>query len=168
MKPIVCFWAFLFSLSVLPGLRAQEAANIIEELNRADPGKGKVAVYQDEGVKDVAGRPIATQPSPRPVYSSADGSSYVRVVGYRIQAFAGNNQRTSKNEAYRKQSMINGAFPGLETKIIFDSPFWRLRVGNFRSREDANAVMSQMRQKFPSFGKEMYLVRDEVKVSVDD
>jgi hypothetical protein len=87
--------------------------------------------------------------------------------GYKIQAFAGNNQRTSKNEAYRKQAMINQAFPELETVVIFDSPFWRVRVGNFKSRDEAAAVLRELRNAFPSFGKEMYIVTDEVKVPVN-
>ncbi|MDR1742576.1 MAG: SPOR domain-containing protein [Dysgonamonadaceae bacterium] len=161
MKPVVCFWTFFFFLFAFAPLQAQEVSDIIKELNRNDPSKGKVVVYQDESIKDVVGKPVAS-------LRSGDGSSTVRVTGYKIQAFSGNDPRTSKNEAYSKQSMINGAFPGLETKIIFDSPFWRLRVGNFKSREDAEAVMSQMSQKFPSFGKEMYIVRDEVRIAVDD
>ncbi|MDR1516952.1 MAG: hypothetical protein LBS52_02440 [Dysgonamonadaceae bacterium] len=43
-----------------------------------------------------------------------------------------------------------------------------MRVGNFKSREDAEAMMSQMRQKLPSFGREMYIVRDEVRIAVDE
>lgn len=158
----------LFSFA-LCALHAQETGSIVDELNRKDSGKGSVSVYQDESIKDVVGKPIEGAAPSRPVYSSADGTSqYVKMRGYKIQAFAGNNQRTSKNEAYRKQSLINNAFPGLETVIIFDSPFWRLRVGNFRSRGEANGVMSQMRQHFPSFGKEMYIVVDEVRVTVED
>jgi hypothetical protein len=87
--------------------------------------------------------------------------------GYKIQAFAGNNQRTSKNEADRKQTLIQQRFPDLETVVLFDSPFWRLRVGNFKTREEAEQVMDELRKAFPSFGKEMYIVTDEVKIPVD-
>ncbi|MGB4446309.1 MAG: SPOR domain-containing protein, partial [Dysgonamonadaceae bacterium] len=93
--------------------------------------------------------------------------SYIKMRGYKIQAFAGNDQRTSKNEAYSKQALINQAFPELETVIIFDSPFWRLRVGNFKTREEAEKVLDEMRMAFPSFGKEMYIVPDEVKIPIE-
>lgn len=138
--------------------------NIIDELNANNPGKGRVFVYQDEAIKGVVGRSIAP---PRPVYMSSDGSAFVKMRGFKIQAFSGNNQRTSKDEAYRKQQLINNAFPDLETVVLFESPVWRLRVGNFKTRAEANEVMSEMRLKLTSFGKEMYIVTDEVKIPID-
>ena len=138
---------------------------IIDELNTVKPGQGRVMVFEDEAIKDVLGRPMAP---PRTVYATADGSvQYVKLRGFKIQAFSGNNQRTSKNEAYYKQGLINTSFPGQETVVTFDSPFWRLRVGNFKSREDASAVLNDIRKTFPAFGKEMYIVVDEVKIPVD-
>ncbi|MDD4158845.1 MAG: SPOR domain-containing protein, partial [Proteiniphilum sp.] len=73
-------------------------------------------------------------------------------------------QRTSRNEATRKQHLIESAFPQYETVVLFESPFWRLRVGNFEDREQAAEVMKEIRSRFPSFGKEMYIVVDEVKI----
>jgi len=87
--------------------------------------------------------------------------------GYKIQVFSGNDQRTSKNEALRKQNQINKAFPELEAVVLFDSPFWRLRVGNFATREEAEEVMEELKKTFPSFGKEMYIVVDEVKIPIN-
>lgn len=138
---------------------------ILEELNSIVPGKGRVTVYEDEAIKDILGRPMAPT---RTVYTTSDGSmQYVKMRGFKIQAFAGNNQRTSKNEAYHKQDLINTAFPDQETAVLFDSPFWRLRVGNFQTREEADGVMQEMVRAFPGFGKEMYIVIDEVKIPVD-
>ncbi|MDD4008237.1 MAG: SPOR domain-containing protein, partial [Fermentimonas sp.] len=84
-----------------------------------------------------------------------------------IQAFSGNNQRTSRDEANRKQSQINQLYPDQETVVLFESPFWRLRVGNFQTRGEAEEVMQDLRASFPSFGREMYIVVDEVKIPVN-
>lgn len=144
---------------------SSQKKEILQELNANVPGKGKVTVYEDENISRVLGRPMA--PS-RAVYTSVDGSTqYHKLRGFKIQAFSGNDQRTSKNEASRKQSQINSAFPEHETVVLFDSPFWRLRVGNFVTREEAEAVMKELRNAFPSFGKEMYIVVDEVKIPVN-
>jgi len=51
--------------------------------------------------------------------------------------------------------------------VLFDSPFWRLRVGNFATREEAEEVMEELKKTFPSFGKEMYIVVDEVKIPIN-
>ena len=154
----------VFCLSVTAQNQRQRK-EILTELNAVSPGKGRVVVYEDESVKDVLGRSMAP---PRTIYSSGDGSvSYVKMRGFKINAFSGNNQRTSKNEAYYKQGLINTSFPSQETTVTFESPFWRLRIGNFKSREDAESVLSDMRRTFPAFGKEMYIVVDEVRIPVD-
>ncbi|MDD4777450.1 MAG: SPOR domain-containing protein [Fermentimonas sp.] len=138
---------------------------ILEELNSDVQGKGDVKVYQDESITHILGRPMGP---PRTVYTTGDGSvQYYKTRGYKIQAFSGNNQRTSRDEANRKQSMINQLYPDQETVVLFESPFWRLRVGNFETREEAEHVMQDLRASFPSFGREMYIVVDEVKIAVN-
>ncbi len=159
----------LFSILLLTGsVNAQTSLQkneILKELNADVQGKGDVTVYQDESITHILGRPMGP---PRTVYTNSDGSAqYYRIRGYKIQAFSGNNQRTSRDEANRKQSLINKSYPDLETVVLFESPFWRLRVGNFETREEAEEVMQELRVSFPSFGREMYIVVDEVKIPVN-
>ena len=168
MKHLLHFPILLLLLLVSAGTCAQSSTQkkeILQELNAVVPGKGRVTVYEDESISHVLGRPMG---APRTVYTNADGTiRYHKMRGYKIQAFSGNNQRTSKNEAIRKQGQINNAFPELETVVLFESPFWRLRVGNFATREEAQEVMEELRSTFPSFGKEMYIVVDEVKIPIN-
>ncbi len=153
-----------FLPTTLSGQRTTPRNKILQELNSDQPGKGQVRVYEDERISDVLGRSMAPT---RPIYTSADGSmQYYKMRGFKIQAFSGNNQRTSRNEATRKQHQIHNAFPQHETVVLFDSPFWRLRVGNFEKREEAEEVMQEIRRAFPSFGREMYVVVDEVRIPV--
>ncbi|MDR0421916.1 MAG: SPOR domain-containing protein [Proteiniphilum sp.] len=147
------------------GAQSPQRKEILQELNSTVYGKGRVTVYEDESIGHILGRPMSP---PRKVYTSADGATqYYRVRGYKIQAFSGNDQRTSKNEAQQKQQQINSAYPAHETTVLFESPFWRLRVGNFEHRHEAEEVMKEMIKTFPSFGKEMYIVVDEVKIPLD-
>ena len=161
---ILSFLLMLFLSSTLFAQQTSPRNQILQELNSDQPGKGSVRVYEDERISGVLGRSIAPT---RPVYTSADGSTqYYKMRGYKIQAFSGNNQLTSRNEATRKQQQIHSAFPQHEAVVMFDSPFWRLRVGNFEKRAEAEEVMQEIRRAFPSFGREMYIVVDEVKIPV--
>ena len=153
----------LMTLMLPMAIGQVQQKKIIHELSAHRPGRGSVRVFEDNAVKDVLGRRMAP---PRPVYGSGD-QQFVKMRGFKIQAFAGNNQRTSKNEANHKQGLISQAFPEHETVISFDSPFWRLRVGNFKTRAEANEAMEAMREVFPAFGREMYVVVDEVRIPVD-
>lgn len=140
----------------------QTNSSIIEELNSSQPNQGNVTVYQDEAIKGILAKSASTN---LPVYSSGDGSvQYIKMRGYKIQVFSGNDQRKSKDEAYYKQKLINDSFEDIETVVYFKSPRWILRAGNFKTRSEANAVMAQFREQFPSFGKEMYIISDTVKI----
>ena len=140
----------------------QNNHTIIEELNSNSVGQGNVMVYQDEAIKGILAKPA---PVERPVFSSADGTTqYVKMRGYKIQVFSGNDQRKSRDEAHYKQKLINDAFEDIETVVYFNSPRWILRAGNFRTREEANVVLRQIMSQFPNFGKEMYIISDNVKI----
>ena len=159
------FFQVLFVSAQQPlQLEAGEQSNntIIEELNSDRPAQGKVTIYQDEAIKGILAKPA---PQNIPVYSTGDGSTqYIKIRGYKIQVFSGNDQRKSKDEAYYKQSLINNSFGDLETTVYFKSPRWILRAGNFRSREEANVVLREIIRQFPNFGKEMYIISDTVKI----
>lgn len=138
------------------------SSTIIDDLNADRPGQGNVTVYQDEAIKEILAKPA---PVNQPVFSSGDGSiQYVKLRGYKIQVFSGNDQRKSRDEAYYKQRLINESFEDMETVVFFNSPRWILRAGNFKTREEANEAMRHMRGQFPNFGKEMYIISDTVKI----
>ncbi|HHX31336.1 MAG TPA: SPOR domain-containing protein [Bacteroidales bacterium] len=155
-------------LSLTFGVDAQTSRQkneILKELNSGGPGKGKVTIYEDESIKQILGRPMGP---PRTIYSDAEGSvQYYKMRGFKVQAFSGNDQRTSRDEANRKQSLIANQYPEHEAIVLFESPFWRLRVGNFQNRAEAEGFLQQLRESFPSFGKEMYIVVDEVKIPIN-
>lgn len=159
----------LLGIALVTTMHAQspqkQRNEILKELNATTSGQGRVAVHEDESIRHVLGRPMSPA---RTVYTSADGTvQFHRMRGFKVQAFSGNNQRTSKDEAHRKQAQINAAFPEHETVVLFDSPFWRLRVGNFATREEAEEAMQEFRKRLPSFGREMYIVVDEVKIPIN-
>ncbi len=86
-------------------------------------------------------------------------------VGYRVQVFSDNNQRTARNEARVKQRNIHSRFPQYGCYVTFTAPYWRVRIGDFQTQEEATKVLSELRRAFPSYAREMRVVRDRVKVT---
>lgn len=82
--------------------------------------------------------------------------------GYRIQVFSGNNARTAQADAESRAAMIRDQFPDVATYVIYDAPYWRLRVGDFTTYEEAAATLSNLKRAYPSFAREMRLVRDRI------
>ena len=52
----------------------------------------------------------------------------------------------------------------MRTYVTYTSPYWRLKVGDFRTQREAQAAVDQIRQAFPSYGKEIRVVRDRVNL----
>lgn len=84
--------------------------------------------------------------------------------GYRVQVFSSNNTRTGRGEAQSRANAISDQFPDWAAYVTFDAPYWRVKVGDFRSYEDAHAALSTLKAQFPAFAREMRLVRDKIKL----
>lgn len=88
-----------------------------------------------------------------------------RINGFRVQVFSDNNQRTSQQEAKAKERKINERFPEYETYIVYNSPYWRLKVGDFRTEFDAESAADEIKRAFPEFAREVRIVRDRISVA---
>ncbi len=50
----------------------------------------------------------------------------------------------------------------MRSYIMFNSPYWRVKVGDFRTRAEAEAAMAELRHAFPSMAAYMRIVRDKI------
>ncbi len=85
-----------------------------------------------------------------------------KTAGYRVQVYSDNNARTAKSTARQRERVISGAFPAYGTYVTYASPYWRLRVGDFRSQYDAEKAANEIKHAFPSFAREVRVVRDYI------
>lgn len=69
-----------------------------------------------------------------------------KVNGYRVQVFAGGNSRNDKIKAQNAGNAVKQAFPSQPVYVHFYSPRWICRIGNFRTYEEANAVLYQVKK----------------------
>ena len=53
------------------------------------------------------------------------------------------------------------------SRLMYNAPFWRLRIGDFRSHEEAYHMQRLLMDAFPAYRKEMYIVREEVKIPLN-
>ncbi|WP_243349562.1 SPOR domain-containing protein [Parabacteroides sp. FAFU027] len=128
---------------------------IIQSLEEDEIGKGKVKIYQDSRILNLIGKKKT---------GTIARTSFTVGKGFRVQIYSGNNQNVSKREAFQREATIKRDFSDIETYITFKSPFWRLRVGNFRSYEEAYETMRKIKEAYPHFGKETYIVKDDIKI----
>ncbi|HBK29311.1 MAG TPA: cell division protein [Parabacteroides sp.] len=153
------FCLLFFSSSWALGQSATRPNTIFDELSKEETGKGTVYVHQSDDIRAMVG----AHKYGENVEQNGE-ETFLKIQGYRTQVFSGNNQRKSKEEAFRKEKEIKELFPDVPTYVTYNAPFWRLRVGDFRSHEEAYQMMRQLMDAFPGFAKEMYIVKEEVKI----
>ena len=123
---------------------------------------GRVAIYPDQRLESL----ISFHPKAYYLnYRKGKNGDYIVSTGYRIRAFSGNNQLQSKNRAYKIESELKEYYPDLATYVIFKSPNWRLLLGNFTTNEEAVSMLRELKKKFPEYGREMFVIKDEIEIS---
>jgi len=68
-----------------------------------------------------------------------------KVMGYRVQAFAGGNSRADRQKAEQIGNSIKSQFPNEPIYVHFYSPRWICRVGNYRTYEEAHQMLTNLR-----------------------
>lgn len=86
-------------------------------------------------------------------------------VGYRVQVFDDNNVRTAKHDAQNRKRQMQSRFPEFGVYMQFNSPYWRVKVGDFRTRSEADAALAAIKAAFPSISNQMRVVRDHINAN---
>lgn len=68
-----------------------------------------------------------------------------KVQGYRVQVYAGGNSRKDKQKAEQISNEIKSLFPGQPVYCHFYSPRWICRMGNYRTYEEAQQILSSVK-----------------------
>ena len=130
--------------------------DLLKELESDVPGQGVIRIYQSPAI-------AALVRMCQPGDPEVSGDRHRSMQGYRVQIYSG-NAVNSKEVAAERSAQVRAHFPELTTETIYNAPFWRVQVGDFVSREEAQECLECMREAFPSHGRGMYIVRTTVKV----
>ena len=148
---LICLFSFL-------GISLFAQRSIVSELTKPVSGQGTVTVHQDDKISALLGE----------VYVKSDNDEEPKVLkarGYRVQVYAGNNSRIARQEANDVAEKIEKEFPELSVYTFFLPPRWLCRVGDYRSIEEADAVMRRL--KATGHFKEVSIVREQINIPLD-
>lgn len=81
--------------------------------------------------------------------------------GFRVQIYASNRQQLAKKEASELQLRIE-ALIDVPVYTISEPPFWKVRIGNFETRDSANEYKNTFLQLFPELTGSTYVVPDKI------
>lgn len=87
-----------------------------------------------------------------------------QVSGFRVQVYASNTPQVAKNEALDLYETISSQV-NMPVYVISEPPFWKVRLGDFLTREEAIEYKNQLNLLFPHLQGSTYVVPDQVIVN---
>ena len=77
--------------------------------------------------------------------------------GYRILVINSNDRK----KVFAAKAKIYQLYPDLKPYLLYQAPFYKLKVGNFRTKEEAEEFLVELSRDFPTG---LYIVRDIIEV----
>lgn len=122
-------------------LASAQQTTLVQVLERDVPGRGTIRIESDVRLDSLIG-----------TVSEAESGTKIKAKGYRIQVFAGNNTRASKERANEVDRYIRSKYPDLPVHTEFKNPRWLCTVGDFLYYEEAYDTMRKLKKETPYKG----------------
>lgn len=140
----------LFVVLAALQLRANDSLRIAMRPNLLDSMPG-VEVLQDSAVGAL-------------LHAAMQGDlELVEIDGYRVQIYSSNRQQVAKSEALELEAKIKDKL-AQTVYVLYMPPFWKVRIGDFRTYEEAKEYKKLFVEQFPSIMGDTYIVRDKIQV----
>ena len=158
--------AFLFSAVTFAGAQtvaeqpdSTAVTGIVDAINTREGGT--VTVIQPEGL-DARMKASSSMAETSAADQAVTARQSTRRAGYRVQVYSDNNVTTAKANAEYRRKVIQQRIPGVHAYISFESPYWRVRVGDYRTQAEAQAAMQEIQGAFPAFAGDCRIVRERI------
>lgn len=96
-------------------------------------GKGRLTVVAEPGIERL-----------QRAYEAKNESEF-SMIGYRVQIYNGR-----KTETLKKRSEFLTRFPTMQPYTLYDAPEYKLQVGDFRTRLEAERFLKEVVREFGS------------------
>ena len=83
------------------------------------------------------------------------------VPGFRIQVM----NSPDRAKVFAAKARVFEQFPDWKPYLLYQSPNYKLRVGNFKTQEEAQDAMKQLSKLFPSG---LYVIPDVIELKLSD
>jgi hypothetical protein len=131
-------------LGAVPLSYAQEArdTSLAPALDSTLVGKSifnllpNVTVHQSQNIMSSLNKQVAS-------------NSSRRVSGFRVRIF-NDNKQNSRGASEAAMARFKGMYPGIAAYRTYSNPFFKVTVGDFRTKSEAMRLLQQVKGSFPS------------------
>ena len=82
------------------------------------------------------------------------------IPGYRIQVI----NSPDRNKVFAAKTRVYQAYPELKLYLVYQPPNYKLKLGNFKTAEEADAYVKKLTRLFPT---EIYVVHDIIEIKLE-
>jgi hypothetical protein len=119
--------------------------SLVYATNAQDNPKGELRVYQDPRVDTLMTKYVQVN------------EKHPFIKGWRIEIFfeAGN---LSKKQAMEAKAEFVNNYPNVPSYLIFQQPYYKVRVGDYRTKMEAERFLHEIEAAYP----QAFVVMDEI------
>ena len=121
--------------------------------------RGKVTIFKDPLIDSLIAKRIELN-TKKPTTTNPASSVIVSQMGYRVQIFYGLDRR----ETFSEQAKFKSLYPRLQSYITYKEPNYYLKVGDFRTRLEAQNFLNELRANFPT----LFIFREKINAPILD
>ena len=141
---LVLIFTLALSLGLSIGAGAQESGetSLAPAVDSTLIGKSifnllpNVTVHQSEAILASMNRQISS-------------NSSRRLSGYRVRIF-NDNKQNARGASEAAMGRFKGMYPGIAAYRTYSNPFFKVTVGDFRTKSEAMRLLQQVKGSFPS------------------
>jgi hypothetical protein len=140
---------FILTGFISGGLLAQQPIpnDIFARLQEVNYGQGKVQIRQEAAIANLVNLHMAMM------------KDLKGIKGYRVCIYYNSGQE-ARSRADHERSKFISRYEDVSSDKVFESPFWKVYVGNFRTKSEALRFREQIRFDYPSA-----FIRDNITVN---
>lgn len=115
--------------------------------------KGELTIVKDPRIDSLIAKRIELNKK-KPTTANPGSTAIVSDMGYRVQVFYGSDRR----EAFSEQTRFKSNYPKTGAYITYKEPNYYLRVGDFRTRMEAQRFLNELKTSYPT----LFIFREKI------
>jgi hypothetical protein len=143
-------YKFLFLLFLCVGLRGSAQDTTQRFVDSTSP----IVVEKDPRIDQLVRKQIEINE-----VTTRESRRYVQ--GFRIQVM----NSPDRGKVFAAKAKVFEQFPDWKPYLLYQSPNYKLRVGNFKTQDEAQDAMKQLSKLFPSG---LYVIPDVIELKLSD
>jgi len=134
-------------LQLMQDTSAVVVKNIFTDLKDKGPAGNRIRIFQPSGMEEVLAR-------------NREINKEKKLQGYRVRIYFDNRQE-ARLRSSDVESHFTETYPGIPAYRTYTNPYFKVTVGDFRTKSEAIMLLKKIESEFPS----AFIVRENINPS---